>query len=414
VRRSALVLAALAFTLCAVTAGCGDDQPSPPATVGTFGARSPAYLGGLIPVIDVTADAEAAQPFIVDTGSPVTLLNSVSYGHAQDFSAHETHDLGALGLTFETISTVVLGAFPPDACGTPDTAGIIGGDLLHFYQLTVDYLGSALFLWNGISASPDIGQDVAPAVAVPIRVKGGGRALVGSITVDLPPTRIIVDGQLESYSRTFLVDTGASLVTISNDTFSTLDHTDRPRIADIPIQTIYGVQNGFITRLAKVSVGDVTLESVPAVVVPDPTLFTQIGAEVGETISLFIGGTFLRNYQTTVRYSAERLDLARYNNPVHVNPAEFVGPGFDLASGCNGGLFVARVYPASSAAAQNVNVGAQLLTIDTQSVAGMTIDEANRLLHSYQPGDSVTFELQNFTVRTVTLTYADLLPPYTG
>jgi hypothetical protein len=411
VRRSALGSVLL---LIALTAAACDGGPHPPATEGSFGGRTTADLGGLIPVIDVGVDGAATQPFIIDTGSPVTMLNSLSYGHAMDYSAKEQHDLTAFGLTFKQVTTVVFGAFPANACGQNDTGGIFGGDLLQFYELTIDYLGNAVFLWDNLKGSPDLGQDVAAAVEVPIRVQGGGKATVGGVSVDLPPTRIVVDGTLEGYSRTFLVDSGASLVTLSQDTFSTLSNPDRPRIGDIPIQTIYGTQNGFITRLASLSLGDVTLESVPAVVVSDPTLFNQIGQEVGETITLFVGGTFLRTYQTTVRYGAERLDLARYNNPVHINPNEYSSPGFDLAAGCSGGFFVGRVYAGSSADQQGVQTGTQILQIDTQPLAGMTIEEADRLLHSYAPGESVPFTLMGLISRTVTLTYADLLPPYTG
>jgi hypothetical protein len=404
---------ALAVAGSLLAAGCGDGE-TPPTTAGAFGARTPANVSGLIPMVDVAAAGAAPQAFIVDTGSPVTLLNATSFGHAQDYQAHGPVDLTAFGVSFQQVSSITIGAFPPDACGTSETAGILGGDLLHFYQLTIDYLGAAAFLWNGVHASPDIGQDVAPALAVPFRLLGGGHASVSGITLDLPATRVIVDGTLEGYSRTFLVDSGASLVTLSTNTFETLDHTDRPRIADIPIQTIYGTQMGFITRLGTLTVGDATATSVPAVVVPDATLFTQIGAEVDENIALFVGGTFLRHFQTTFRYGDRTLDLAPYQNPVHINKLEFVSPGFDLATSCDGALFVGKVYPGSDAEAQGVRPGTPLVAIDGQLVADLGLDEATRLLHAYEPGAQVEFSLQGMVVYKVTLTYADLLPPYGG
>ena len=196
-RRAALLVVLLGPFVSACGGGSGT------ATQGTFGSRTAASLDTLIPVIDVAVGASATQPFIVDTGSPVTLLNSISYGHAQDYSATELQTLSAFGVTFDGLSLVVYGAFTADACGTSEVGGIIGGDLLQRYQLTLDYLGSALYLWNGIHDSPDLGQAVAAATAVPIRVLGGGQETVAGLTVDLPPTRIVVEGALETARKDF-------------------------------------------------------------------------------------------------------------------------------------------------------------------------------------------------------------------
>jgi hypothetical protein len=406
---------ALACSLVLACLSACDDGPTAPQTEGAFGSRTEAYVGAGIPVIQIAVDDQPPQAFFIDTGSPVTLLVSGAYGHSPDYTAQETHDLAAFGLTVKATGTVVANVFPADVCGDYEVGGIIGGDLLHFYQLTLDYLGAAAFLWNGLDASPDIGQDVEPAVSVPVRVRGGGRARVVGVTVDLPPTRLVVDGTLEGYARTFLVDTGASLVTLSDDTFQTLANPDRPRIGDIQVETPYGVQNGFLTRLASVTLGDVTVESVPAFVHPDATLFHDLSEEVQEPVSLLVGGSLLREFQTTIRYDAGLLDLARYRNPVHLNANEFVSPGFDLATGCTGGFFVVRVYDGSSAAQQSLQPGTQLVTIDGQSLADLSIDDVLRLLHSYAPGESATFEFRRFVgTFTLTLTYADLLPPYAG
>ncbi|MBI5480738.1 MAG: aspartyl protease family protein [Deltaproteobacteria bacterium] len=392
---------------------CHDDRP-PPATTGEFGQRTPAYLGGLIPVIDVNAADQTGLKFIVDTGSPVTLLNSVSFGHDQDYSAAGTTDLQAFNLGFTAIPTVTYAAFGADACGDVTLAGIVGGDLLQFYALTVDYLGAALFLWDDLGGSPDIGQAVAPATSVKVHLKGGGRANVVGLTVDLPPTRLVVDGSLEEQDGSFLVDTGASMVTMPQRVFDTLGSQDRPRIADVPVQTVYGESKGFIIRLRGLSLGGATQTDVPTFVVPDATLFNDLSSEVHTTIVALVGGTFLRNYQTTIRYPADRIELAAYHDPVHVNPREFVGPGFDLAAGCDGGFFVARVFPGTSAADQGIAEGSELLSIDTQQLAGLTIDEVDRLMRSYDAGAEVVMALRSgFAVRTFTFTYSDLLPRFT-
>jgi hypothetical protein len=411
VRRACLVLSLLVPLLLAVPS-CHDDR-QPPVTTGDFGQRTPAYLGGLIPVIDVGAADQTGLKFIVDTGSPVTLLNSVSFGHDQDYSAASTTDLQAFNLGFTAIPTVTFAAFGADACGDYPLAGIVGGDLLQFYAVTVDYLGAALYLWDDLGGSPDIGQDVAPATSVKVHLKGGGRANVVGITVDLPPTRLVVDGTLEGTSGAFLVDTGASMVTIPQRLFDTLDSQDRPRIADVPVQTVYGESTGFIIRLRSLAVGGVTQTDVPTFVVPDATLFNDVGREVGATLLALVGGTFLRNYQTTIRYPADRLELASYNNPVHVNPREFIGPGFDLGQGCNGGIFVAQVYPGTSAADQGIQEGYQLISIDTQPLAGLTFDEADRLMRSYDAGAEVVMDIRPAVAAGgYTLTYSDLLPRF--
>jgi hypothetical protein len=406
--RPGLLLALLVL----VTTAC-DGGRAAPQTTGDFGQRTPAYLGGLIPVVDVTTPERGALPFIVDTGSPITLLDAEAFGHDQDYSASDITDLSAFGVTFTAYPTVVYGAFGPDGCGDFSLAGIVGGDLLQYYALTIDYLGAALFLWDELPASPDIGQEVDPPAAVPVHLKGGGRASVVGVVVDLPPTRLVADGALEGVPRTFLLDTGASLVTLPQRVFDTMTDQDRPRLTNIPVQTVYGLDTGYIVRLRELALGEVTVTNVPAFVVPDATLFDQVGDEVGATITALVGGTYLREFQTTVRYQDRRVELARYRNPVHINRREFVGPGFDLAEGCDGGIFVARVYPGTAAASAGIAVGAAVTAIESQSLEGLTVDEADRLLHSYDPGTVVPISvLDGHTFHTYDLAYSDLLPTF--
>jgi hypothetical protein len=402
----------LLLPLLVAAAGCHDDRQKP-TTTGEFGQRTPAYLGGLIPVIDVGAADQTGLKFIVDTGSPVTLLNSVSFGHDADYSATGTSDVQAFGLGFSAVPTVTYNAFGADACGDVTLAGIFGGDVLQFYSLTIDYLGSALYLWDGLDGSPDVGQDVAPATSVKVHLKGGGKANVVGLTVDLPATRLVVDGKLEVADATFIVDSGASMVTLPSSVWETLANQDRPKITDVPVQTVYGESTGFIVRLQSLTLGEVTETNVPAFITPDASLFNDLSRETGATVVGLVGGTFLRQYQTTIRYRADRIELAAYNNPVHVNPNEFVGPGFDLGEGCDGGAFVARVYPSTSASDQGITVGTQLISIESQALDGMAIDEVDRLMRSYDAGSQVEMVLRpNFTLQTYTFTYSDLLPRF--
>jgi len=406
------VLRALILTLSVALLAC-DDGRDPPVTRGDFGQRTPAYLGGLIPVTDVTVSDHAPLPFIVDTGSPITLFNSASFGYAPDYSTTGTSDISAFGIEFSGVPTVTYGAFGPDACGEIPLGGILGGDLLSFFNLTIDYLGSALFLFDHLDGSPDIGQDVDAARSVRFRLEGGGKATVVGLSVDIPATRIIVDGTLEGAEVTFLVDTGASMVTVPKTVFETLGAQDRPRIPDVPVQTVYGESMGFIVRMKSLSVGEVLQNDVPTFVTPDVALFDNLSAEVGTPIAALIGGSFLRTYQTTLRYKARRMELAPYKNPVHINPLEFVSPGFEIAEGCEGGFFVARVYPGTSAAEQGITPGARLYSIESQSLAGLTIDEADRLLKSYEPGSAVQMVLApRLVAQTYTFVYTDLLPRF--
>ena len=407
-----LWLLLLLLPLLAAAPGC-QGSGSKPVTTGDFGQRTPADLSGLIPEIDVGVAGQATQKFIVDTGSPVTLLNSISFGHDADYSAEGTSEVQAFGLDFADIPTVTYNAFSADACGDVLIAGIFGGDILQYYSLTIDYLGSALFLWDDLRGSPDIGQDVAPSTAVTVHLKGGGKANVVGLTVTVPATRLVVDGKLETTDATFIVDSGASMVTLPQNVFENLGAQDRPKITDVPVQTVYGTSNGYIVRLQSLTVGDATQTNVPAFVTPDATLFNDLSAETGGSVVALVGGTFLRAYQTTIRYPASRIELASYNNPVHVNPNEFVGPGFDIGAGCNGGAFVARVYPNTSASDQSIQVGTQLVSIESQALDGMTIEEVDRLMRSYDAGAQVEMELHaGFVSQTYTFTYSDLLPRF--
>ena len=99
---------------------------------------------------------------------------------------------------------------------------------------------------------------------------------------------------------------------------------------------------------------------------------------------------------------------------MHVNPREFVGPGFDLGAGCDGGVFVAKRLRGDL---RRRLKGSSPATSSSRSrrsrVDGMTVDEVDRLMRSFDAGTDVAMTLRpGLAARSFTFVYSDQLPRF--
>lgn len=378
---------------------CGDDAPFSVRYEGAPGAAAAISLEGWVPRLDAVADG-APITVMIDTGSPLTVLalSSRPPGEAR-------LELRAFGLTFPDLPAVVSDLFTDDGiCDPPHPDGLLGGDLLRAFRLGLDYRGKRAFLFDGADDDPPVATGTEGTVEVPIDVLGGGLARLADVDpVAVDATRVAVTGAaVEGSTRVAVVDTGASLTVVSAELLKSLGESGRPSLCCETVSTIYGEVSAPLSRLRELTLGGVTVKSLPVLVWDQPSFFDAISAEVGRDVQLLVGGSFLRRFAVKVDYRRGRLALARYQNQDHVDGDEFVGPGFTLCRPrvTAEGMVVVDVFQGTDAEAQGVRSGDRLLSVDGQSVVGLGRDEARSLLQK-AVGSTVNLVFANNVKKTV-------------
>ncbi len=121
------------------------------------------------------------------------------------------------------------------------------------------------------------------------------QVLNGMIEVNLAADRqghFIATGQINGREVTFLVDTGATLVSIPE---GLADRMGLERMAPIRLETAAGNVQGWLTRLDEVRLGDIVQRDVRAAINP------------GRHDTVLLGMSFLREVEMTQRDGELRL-----------------------------------------------------------------------------------------------------------
>ena len=117
----------------------------------------------------------------------------------------------------------------------------------------------------------------------------------GAVEVVLDADRqghFVATGQINGQDVRFLVDTGATLVSVPE---SLADRLGLERAAPIRLETAGGTVQGWMTRLEEVRLGDIVQHDVPAAINP------------GRHESVLLGMSFLRDLEMTQRHGELRL-----------------------------------------------------------------------------------------------------------
>jgi hypothetical protein len=415
-------LALLVLTTCVASGACGGDEGL--SYSGEVGVPVAARFDSLIPEVAMRIDGSAPLRFFCDTGSPITFFDTTALAGARD-GKHRS-DLEVFGLSFPDFPTVSWDAFADDGIA----AGLIGGDLLGHFAFGIDHQGERVWLGEPGRPVPRPGDVRAAAdTALPFELAGGGISLLpgdcgasGCGSVRFAPTRIMVKLRFEtlSFDVWAVLDTGATAVTVEDALFDSLSFEDpsRPLLDGAVISTVSGPRAAFFSRTWRVEArgadgsGAVALEDVPITVVPDLDLFPNLSAEVGVDVRVFLGGSFLRHFLTTIDYPEGVVRLGRYDDPTHVPPDEFIGVGMTLVQ--DGASWIAsEVYPGHDAYADGVRPGDVVEAIDGMPITGQPGEVVNGALAAFALGEEVPMTVRRLaTERELLILVEDLLPSY--
>ena len=259
-----------------------------------LGVPSPALVGVNLLFVDATLDGHEGGRMLVDTGSPFTLVDpgafagltlpdapqvSVSIG----FGALTIADVPALRVSVSTMDKLALG-------------GITGGNVLEKFVTTLDYRGQTLQL--GAGAAPSGVEQ--PGSSAAFQLAGGGHANVdATTTVAFSATRIPLTVTVEGTDHPFILDTGASEVTVRSSLFDALTADGRAHVAGFPVTTASGPTTGEVTRTRTLSAAGEAVSGVPVMTIGD-TLLDTIADEIGQPVDGLLGGSYLREFLVTV------------------------------------------------------------------------------------------------------------------
>jgi hypothetical protein len=367
-----------------------------------------------IPTTDVTAFGEMPILFVLDTGSPFTIFDTGYFPMAAGVVSPDP-----LVDTFLSSYTVpgpiaydLGGPIPPGAIQV--VGGILGYDFLGTRALVLDYHDENGWVFATLAGDPPVASSTGASSAVTFSLLGGGGfSIPGDGATTAPATRVVVDGTVEGVAVTMMLDTGASASIVHESLLAALFDPARPQLDGVEVSQAGTAIEGGLTRLGAVTVGGATVSGAPALVLPGSALVDGLASETGAPIQLLLGGTWLRYFLVTVNYPASELRFAPYTDTSHVNPDEWIGPGFEVSDGPGTDFEITDVYTGTDAESQGVMVGDLIAEFEGASTLGMPLDAFRLMLTSYTPGTSLDFGFRvGPSIVTVPVLVEDLLPVY--
>jgi hypothetical protein len=395
-----LALASLAWlsVACSSASSGGAPSGSPP----TPETQAFSYLTNLIPV-DVEVSGTTGQGF-VDTGNPFVLLDPGVFSAASSLPTNGGY-VPSMTIDTQAVSNVYV---VPTASGltSPDPAfpltANVGCTGICSFVAAFDYKAAVFALG---ATAPALPAGLEPEITLPFMFEGG--SVLDGVTV--PRSRVVVQVSLEGTMYSMIVDTGASLMTVSQAAFTALTADGRTQLMTSGIETTSGTSTASVTRAASVAVGGATVDSV--VISHDTSFDTNLAAistDVGHTIDGSLGGTFLHDFVVVIDYPSTTLHLSRYTDlDFAIDEGEAIGIALDEQGGT---YSVSAASP--KAAGQGIAMGDVVTSIDGVQLGGLAIAQANVLLYGKVGATkSVSFgEATNVANQTLTLTVEEFLP----
>jgi hypothetical protein len=403
-------------TLLLAACACGGDGSSGFATMGMPGVPSPTRVGVNLVFADVALNGYSGGRLAVDTGSPLVLVDATKFpGLALGSKVQVTADL--------TVGTFIVDRIPVVQDQTSNSmdplnfAGLLGGNVMQQFPVRLDYANPDRAFRFGMPAMemPTDGVEV-PGASVAFNLEGGGRGQFMNEILSFPATRIPLTVDVDGVSHPFILDTGASETTVRTAFFTTLTADGRAQLQGLPITTVQGPTMAVLTRVRTLTLGGATVVN-PVVMNIGPTgemLLDGIESEVHHPIDGLLGGNFLREFMVTIDYPARTLHLQRYTAATIVD--EFKRVGFELGSGSGAHQFaIGVVYAGTDAAAKQLSVGDEIVSIDGQALDPLDSLTADGLLSGTVGGTRAVglglARSAGLSNTTVNVLIEDLIPP---
>ncbi|MBN2723767.1 MAG: aspartyl protease family protein [Deltaproteobacteria bacterium] len=256
---------------------------------GEVGSEVPITIDSLTPETDVILDVSPGEgTFVVDTGAPLTLVDT---GHYNISPGYEKTDATALGLFFPSLPVVFENIFDDSL----NISGIIGSNIVSMFNWELNY--SEKYIKLHTDNLPDYFNTGSK---IGFSLDGGGKfRLSTGETVDVGATRYLVKINIEGKEILALLDTGASYLVITQGVLDSLPDIQRVEHGTTQIVTVYGVMNAPLIEIDYMSFSDeytsTRIDDVYTVIVEND-FFADLSWETGREISALLGGAYLQNF----------------------------------------------------------------------------------------------------------------------
>jgi hypothetical protein len=283
--------------------GCGGSSASTAVTSGSGGQVVPGSVNGDIVSLPVAIDGATAMSFVVDTGSPLTLVDPDKFSTlALPSGAGNATTLDVGGIHLMNVGILAASPCGVMMCGDSSPAGLLGGNVLVNYDVLFDYRAQVI----GFDVTPDTSA-LGPPSTTAFKLEGGGQVVVsGSGPIAVPATRIAVDVTIEGTTHAFVLDTGSSKVLLLPALYDSIVSDGRAQ-GTANVLTVTGTTNEPTTVLHTVALGDAVQTNVAAV--RAPFSLDALSAEVGHDVEGLLGGSYLSNYLVSIDYPTQTITL---------------------------------------------------------------------------------------------------------
>ncbi len=348
-------------------------------------------------MIEGSFDGEGPIWWALDTGAARTYVDEEITGTSNNVIGDVV--IGPLAFEDKQVGSVELA--DAEAFIGWDLGGLAGQDIFEDRFVTLDYAGLQAHFMDGIPDDPPPGTGDAPAFissydlpsSIPVmaaQLSGGG----GQVEIDL------------------IADTGSGVTILLQSVFDAIDDGSLPRLDGYVWGTNYGFDDGFLTRIPVIAVGDaerVEVEQTWAVVIPDDNHLWGLLEGNGIFADGFLGYPVYRRFALGVDGFEDRYLWWPYVADDHVDPREWTRIGVE-PTWREGGFTVEMLYRPSDAETQGVEVGDRIIAVDGTDLAGATLDELKHLLRG-DVGESRTLDLlRGDLALQITVAIDDLLP----
>lgn len=428
--------------LVALSCGGGGGNPmtmtmvdSGISATGMLGQPSTALISGNLIFVNASLNMmpEVTRTFgvLIDSGSPVLLIDPTLFGASPPTQIATTIDLGLLDaqgqpvVTIENAPAFQISTQMMDALGF---GGILGGNVMRNFSVQLDYSAPMMEgFCLGCTADATRTDVQSPGGVVPFTLAGGGNtgvmlsATLTSPQTYIPPNRIPVTVTIDGTDHLCIVDTGATVVSLRSTVYASLVSDGRAQLmSGIAIMTVTGASNASVSRAKTITVGGQTVDDAPVMTIvsgdpknPDPLLDSISNNELHEQIDCLLGGSYLRNFLVTIDYPVGELHLQPYNTPPI--PDEFRRVGFTIGLDVTGKHFVVQsVYPNTDAAAKGVMVNDEIVAVDGVTLSGFVASADATLDGALGTSKMITFGAMTgdaaLANQTVSIKVDDLIP----
>lgn len=346
----------------------------------------PIELSGNHIYVPVSINGKSRKWFILDTGAEMGVINkSVAEelgltmsgdmegrgGGEQSISVSLVSDLtlevpGAT-ITGQTLAAVALDALEPKIGRRME--GILGSEFFHRFVVQVDYENKLLNLYDPATVTyegteqpiPIILESNLPMINIAFQVAGckrsTGKFLMdtgANAAIDISSPKVESDGLMQCVSKTYAGNIS------------------------------YGVGGASKQLVARTDIVDFGGHAVPSLI--GSLMQDKSGAGASKDRDGLVGGELFKHFTITFDYTGRRIWLKPNGQFSEVPQQDMSGMKFEAHGEHFDTIIVAVVIPGSVAELAGIKPGDQLVTVDGQSIEGMSLEDVKARFRVANPG----------------------------